>query len=85
MQRPRRQKKPSKEAKQGKLLRRDEGSRFGVLAEEGNGVVGKHIAMGQLVDQDVAVEVNIPQLPTLEKQIRERKAETKKKQKKELI
>ncbi|KAI9117109.1 hypothetical protein K1719_012108 [Acacia pycnantha] len=84
VQRPRRQKKPSKEAKQGDGRRREEGSRFGVLAEEGNDGV-EQMVTNQVAVQDVAVEDNLPRQPVLAIQVRDKKSETKKKQKEEQL
>ncbi|KAI9106488.1 hypothetical protein K1719_022016 [Acacia pycnantha] len=85
VQRPRRQKKSGKDAKQTDVRRKEEGSRFGVLADEGNGGVREQIVTDQVAVPEVAVEVNPPRQPTSAQLIREKKAETKKKLKKEQL
>ncbi|KAI9090720.1 hypothetical protein K1719_028573 [Acacia pycnantha] len=85
VQRPRRQKKPSKEAKQGDGRRKEEGSRFGVLAEEGNSGFEEQIATDRVAVQEVAVEVNLPRIPMSALQSRDKKSESKKKQRKEQL
>ncbi|KAI9090322.1 hypothetical protein K1719_028657 [Acacia pycnantha] len=83
--RPRRQKKTGKEAKQGEVRRKEEGSRFGVLAEESIGGMEELIVTDHVAVRDVAVEVNTPRNPTSVKQMREKKSETKKKMRKEQL
>ncbi|KAI9110662.1 hypothetical protein K1719_018528 [Acacia pycnantha] len=85
VQRPRRQKKPSKEVKQVDGRRKEEGSRFGVLAEEDNGRVEKLMVTDQVVVQDVAGETITPRNPTSAHLNRDKRSDTKKKQKKEQL
>ncbi|KAI9108875.1 hypothetical protein K1719_020180 [Acacia pycnantha] len=83
VQRSRRQKKPNKEPKTGDVRRKEEGSRYGVLAEEGNGC-GEEIVTDQVAAvRVVAAETNPPAFPTSAHQFRGKKVETKKKIRKE--
>ncbi|KAI9093690.1 hypothetical protein K1719_027139 [Acacia pycnantha] len=83
VQRPRRQKKTGKDAKHDDVRRKEKGSRFGVLADEGSVGVDEQIVTNQVAVRDVVVEANLPRNPTSAQQGREKKAESKKKLRKE--
>ncbi|KAI9099197.1 hypothetical protein K1719_024964 [Acacia pycnantha] len=82
VQRPRRQKKPSKERPQGELRRPEEGSRFGVLVEEGDGGDVTQTVTDRSAVRDATVEASRPSLPKVEQHIGDRKGDSKRKTKK---
>ncbi|KAI9096763.1 hypothetical protein K1719_025942 [Acacia pycnantha] len=84
VQRPRRQKKGSKEKIQGELRRPDNGSRFGVLVEEGIGSDGASLEDGQIVVLETVVEKSAQRTNSVHIS-RDKKGETQKKLRKDQI